>query len=146
MGWHPEVLIRSPRLDSCQNACKCYSKNGISTLSFTHSLSLSCSVSISVSLSLSLSLSLQSCSFTLFFTLRDLESTVLFLEYFGLIYHFFFFLHCLCPRTLIAKVLRADTFHIMKLLTYIFYLTKLICPCKPWVGKFAPRMYQAQHM
>lgn len=57
-----------------------------------------------------------------------------------------FFLQCLCPRTLIAKVLRADTFHIMKLLTYIFYLTKLICPCKPWVGKFAPRMYQEQHM
>lgn len=103
-------------------------------------------VFLSLALSLSLSLSLQSCSFTFFFTLRDLESTILFLEYFVLIYHFFFFLQCLCPRTLIAKVLRADTFHIMKLLTYIFYSAKWICPGKPWVGKFAPRMYQEQHM
>ena len=58
------------------------------------------------------------------------------------------FFSCLCPRPLIAKVFRTDIFHIMKLLTYItiFYLTKLICPCKLCVGKCAPRMYQEPHL
>ena len=90
MGWHPEVLILSPRLDSCQNAWKCYSKKGTSTLSFTQSFS--------VLLCLYLGLSLQSCSFTFFFTLRDLESTILFLEYFVLIYRFFFFFAISVPK------------------------------------------------